>query len=116
LGFDPKETFPRLPYLQIVHPGVTHVPGWNAGKREWLGEPEREIWHGARLVVTVPPPRVIAASKLVRGNDRDLEDCLWLMAAHGVQARDILKAIRALPREPRAKATDHFDILGMVKP
>ena len=116
LGFDPLEAFPTLPYLQVVHPGIVQVPGWNAEKREWLGEPEREVWTGERLTVTVPPPRVIAASKLVRGDDRDLEDCLWLMAAHGVGAQDIMAAIRGLPRDARAKAMDNLDILKMLKP
>lgn len=116
LGFDPKEELPKLPYLQIVHPGIVQVPGWNAVKREWMGEPEREIWKGERLTVTVPPPQVIVASKLVRGDDRDFEDCLWLMAAHGVAARDVIKAIRTLPPDPREKATDNLEILGMLKP
>lgn len=116
LGFDPKEELPNIPYLQIVHPGIVHVPGWNAVKREWLGEPEREVWKGQRLTVTVPPPQILVASKLVRGDDRDLEDCLWLMAAHGVAARDVMKAIRALPPEPRNTATDNLAILGMLKP
>lgn len=115
LGFDPGDEFPKLPYLQIIHPGIVHVPGWNPEKREWLGEPEREAWIGKRLVVTVPPPRVIAASKLIRGDDRDLEDCLWLMAAHDIEARDVMQAIKALPRNPREKATDNLKILGMLK-
>ncbi len=116
LGFDPKDEFPALPYLQVVHPGIVQVPGWDAEKREWLGEPEREVWKGERLTVTVPPPRIIAASKLVRGDDRDLEDCLWLMAAHGVGAQEIMAAIKGLPRDPREKATDNLDILKMMKP
>lgn len=116
LSFDPKEEFPRLPYLQIVHPGIVQVPGWDAEKREWLGDPEREVWKGERLAVTVPPPRIIAASKLVRGDDRDLEDCLWLMAAHGVGAQDIMAAIKGLPREPRNKARNNLGFLRMMKP
>lgn len=116
LGFDPKDEFPALPYLQIVYPGIVQVPGWDAGKREWFGEAEREVWSGEKLTVTVPPPRIIAASKLVRGDDRDLEDCLWLMAAHGIGAKDIMAAIKGLPRDPREKATENLDILSIMKP
>ena len=116
LGFDPKDAFPALPYIQVIHPGIVQVPGWDAGTREWFGEPEREVWSGERLSVTVPPPRVIAASKLVRGDDRDLEDCLWLMAAHGIGAQDIAAAIKGLPRDPRARATDNLGLLSMLKP
>jgi len=83
LAFDPKEELTELAFLRVIHPGIVQVPGWNAAKREWMGEPEREIWTGDRLVVTVPPSRILVASKLVRGDDWDLEDCLWLMAAHG---------------------------------
>jgi hypothetical protein len=116
LGFDPKDKFPALPYIQVVHPGIVQVPGWDAGKREWFGEPEREVWSGEKLTVTVPPPRSIAASKLIRGDDRDLEDCLWLMAAHGIGAQDIMAAIKGLPREPREKAKVNLDILSLMKP
>lgn len=116
LGFDPKGEFPRLPYLQIIHPGVVRVPGWNPAKREWLGEPEREVWKGNNLTVTVPPPHILVASKMIRGDDRDFEDCLWLMAAHGVEAKEVLKAIRTLPREPRIRATENLDILDMMEP
>jgi hypothetical protein len=116
LGFDPKEVFPHLPYVQIVHPGVVQVPGWDAGKREWLGEPEREVWNGGRLTVTVPPPHVLVASKLIRGDDRDFEDCIWLMTAHGLDARAVLAAVKALPRDSRRKATDNLEILDMMRP
>jgi hypothetical protein len=101
--------------LQIVHPGIVQVPGWDMDKREWLGEPEREVWQGLRLTVTVPPPRILVASKLVRGDDRDLEDCLWLMSAHGVDALAVLAAVKVLPRDPRRRAVDNLDILGMMK-
>ena len=114
LGFDPKEEFPPIPYVQVVHPGIVQVPGWDGVTRAWLGEPEREVWRGEKLTVTVPPPRVIVASKLLRGNDRDLEDCLWLMAAHAVAAQDVANAIKALPRAMRDTATDNLGMLGLV--
>ncbi len=116
LTFDPKDEFPDVPYLQMVHPGIVQVPGWNAERREWFGEPERVVWQGERLTVTVPPPRAIAASKLVRGEPQDLQDCLWLMAAHGVEAQAIMEAIRALPRKEREKALDNMEILNLMKP
>lgn len=113
-GFDPKDMFPARPYLQVVHPGIVHVPGWNPAKRQWLGEAEREVWRGERLTVTVPPPQVIAASKLVRGDDRDLEDCLWLMTAHAAGVQDVMQAIAALPPDQRQKATDTLELLQMI--
>ena len=115
LSFDPKDEFPNLPYLQIVHPGIVQVPGWDPSLHEWFGEPEHEIWHGERLTVTVPPPSAIAASKLVRGDDRDLEDCLWLMTSQGMSAEAVAEAIRALPRDHRERAEDNLDILSVMR-
>ena len=115
LTFDPQDELPRLPYIQIVHAGLVQVPGWDAASRTWFGEPEREVWTGRNLTVTVPPPRALAASKLVRGDDRDLEDCLWLMAAHGIDAGEIARAIDMLPGVARRKAEDNLDILGMMQ-
>jgi hypothetical protein len=115
MGFDPRDAYPQLPYLQIIHPGIVHVPGWNERRREWLGEPARQVWQGKYLTVTTPPPRIVMASKLVRGDDRDLEDCMWLMAAHALEAAEILKALKALPRTAERAATDNLAILRMMK-
>lgn len=83
--FDPRGDEPDIPYLQIIYPGIVQVPGWDA----------------ARRTVTFPPARVITASKFVRGDGRDLEDCLWLMAAHDLDARAILDATQAMPKSAR---------------
>ena len=116
LTFDLQEDEPGVPHLQIIQPGVVYVPGWDAGRRTWFTEAERVVWQGAWLTVTVPPPHVIAASKLVRGDARDLEDCLWLMAAHDLDARAIQGAIKAMPRSARDTAEGNLDLLSFLKP
>lgn len=114
LGFDPRGEFPQAPYLQVIHPGIVQVPGYDPAKGEWFGKEETVAWQGERLTVTTPPPEALIASKLVRGEDRDFEDCLWLMAAKDVGAASILAAVRRLPGEARAKARDHLDILHIM--
>lgn len=115
LAFDPHDEFPQAPYLQVVHPGIVQVPGYDPAKGEWFGKEETVAWQGERLTVTTPPPEALIASKLVRGDDRDFEDCLWLMAAKEVDAAGILAAVRRLPGEARDKARDHLDILNIMK-
>lgn len=73
------------------------------------------MWQGAQLTVTVPPDRVIVASKMLPGDDRDFEDYLWLIAAHGLAVKEILLAIRALPDDARRLARDNFGILRMMQ-
>jgi hypothetical protein len=114
LDYDPSGEFPNTPYFQVVHPGIVQVPGYDSATGRWMGQDEEVVWRGERLVVTVPPPEVIVASKLVRGDDRDLEDCLWLMAAKGVDAVAVARAVRGLPRPARDKAEDNLDILNLL--
>jgi len=114
--FDPRDERPRVPYLQIVHPGIVQVPGWNAAKRAFLGEPEREVWRGNKLTVTVPPPHVLVASKLLRGEDRDFEDCFWLIAAHALDAAAVTAAVKALPKAQRGIAMENWEILSLMRP
>ena len=116
IAFDPTEIFPKSPYVQLVQPGIVQVPGWNRAKREWLGESERVAWQGNWLAVTVPPGHAIVASKMIRGDDRDFEDCLWLIAYQRLEAKVIRQAIRALPSAARIIAQDNFSILVMMQP
>jgi|GEM_PF-359211 hypothetical protein len=115
LDYDPRGEFPNTPYFRVVHPGIVQVPGYDPATGRWMGQDEEVVWRGERLVVTVPPPEVIVASKLVRGDDRDLEDCLWLMAARGVDAVAVARAVRGLPRPARDKAKANLDILNLLK-
>lgn len=115
LTFDPKYDFPALPYLQIVHPGIVQVPMWDPATNTWSGKPSKQLWSGKFLRVTCPPEEAIVASKLIRGNDRDLEDCLWLMTAQGLDAQAIRTAIRKLPDPQKEQASDNLELLGYLK-
>ncbi len=113
--FDPKDAFPRVPYIQIVQSGIVQVPGFNPDARTWLGAAERTVWKGRMLTVTAPPAGSIIASKLLRASARDLEDCIWLMVSHAVAAADIKRAIGALPNTVRADARDNFVLLTVMR-
>ena len=115
LAFDPKEEFPEGLYLQVVHPGIVQVPGYDPVEHRWFGQEVVVAWQGERLTVTVPPPEAIVASKLVRGDERDLEDCLWLMAARDVDAEAVLRAVRQMPRRAREDAESNLEILSLMK-
>jgi hypothetical protein len=111
LLFDPKTEDVDAPYVQIVHPGIVHVPGWDGASHTWLGEPELTLWVGTNLTVSCPPPAVLIASKLVRMSDRDIDDCVWLMAQHAVTAKMVMAAIKKLPRNVKEDASGALDML-----
>ncbi len=55
------------------------------------------------------------ASKMVRGDDRDFEDAIWLLAAHDIDAKLVSDAVKALPMPARAKARDNLEILNIFR-
>jgi hypothetical protein len=116
LSYDPREEFPRVPYLQIVHPGIVQVPGYDPEMGRWFGQEENIVWSGEKLTITIPPPEALIASKLVRGDARDLEDCLWLLTAKAPDASLIMGALHALPLRSREVAEDNLDILNLMRP
>ena len=116
LQYDPKAEFPSLPYVQIIHPGIVQVPGFDPLRRRWFKRPEQIVWRGGKLTVTCPPGEALIASKLMRGSDRDLEDCLWIIASQRLSAAAIIKAIKMLPPQARAEADANFEILNLTKP
>ena len=77
-------------YLQIIRPGIIRLPA------EF--EPEI-IGVFGNLTVLMPPPELLAASKLVRGNEVDVQDVVWWINRRRMDAAEIMAAIRGLPRE-----------------
>jgi len=69
LAFDPKTTLdPAKPYVQLVEPGPTQVGTFEPVLVEKIG----------RLEVYRPPIENLIASKLARGDARDVEDVIFL--------------------------------------
>jgi hypothetical protein len=116
LLFDPRDEDIDLPYVQVVHPGIVQVPGFDPETGLWFGDKQSELlWAGERLRLTAPPAEAIIASKMLRFEDRDITDSIWLMAARDVDAKAVIRAIRQLPPEKREDAEANFDVLKYIK-
>lgn len=115
LLYNPTEDEPNLPYVQVIHPGIVQVPGFNPETGLWLETAPEVVWEGNFLTVTAPPPAVIIASKMTRFEDRDITDSIWLMTAREVDAKSVMRAIRQLPPERREDAAANFDVLKYLR-
>jgi len=86
--FDPRgEIDPNQIYIQIIRPGVVRLP--NEFDPEVIGR-------FGHLTVLMPPPEVIAATKLVRGSEVDIEDVVWWVKQRGLDAAGIQAVIDKL--------------------
>lgn len=114
LSYNPTDEYPITPYLQVVQPGIVRVPGWNQDTRQWLGESEKIVWQGKFLKVTTPPAKIIIASKLLRGDDQDEQDCIWLMINHQVEYQEILDVLDLLPSNVRQRAVENLETITYI--
>jgi hypothetical protein len=89
LLYDPRrELDPDAIYIQIIRPGLVNLP--KDFRVEVLGE------YGA-LKVAMPEPALLSATKLVRGDPRDIEDVTWWIKERALSLADIRAAIGMLP-------------------
>jgi hypothetical protein len=105
--FDPKgELDPEAVYLQIVRPGIVSLPP--SVEAEMIGR-------FGKLAVAMPPPAVIAAAKLTRATERDIEDVAWWVRERALDLHMIEVAIDAMPRAiDRETARDNMVIVKLV--
>lgn len=105
--FDPKgEIDPEQIYLQVVRPGIVRLPG------DFVPE---VIGKFGNLTVAMPPPEYIAAAKLVRGTEVDIDDVVWWVRQRGLDATDIEQAIEKLPNErDRETAIENMTFVQLV--
>lgn len=83
IAYDPKDHEPEGAYIQIINPGIVNLPVVRDGA--WAtGDDSRLLWQGKNLTVICPPPPIIAASKLVRASEVDIDDVIYLIGAIGV--------------------------------
>lgn len=105
---------PEGVYVQIIEPGVVQLPDYERGV--WAtGERKITLWTGEKLVVEAPPPAIVAAAKLVRADERDIDDCVYLLRAKGLSMASISHAIAKL-NDPVARdaASGNITILKVV--
>jgi hypothetical protein len=105
--FDPRgEIDPDHVYLQIVRPGIVRLPG------DFVPE---LIGRFGRLTVGMPPPEYLAAAKLVRGSEIDIDDVVWWVRQRGLGATDIEHAIAKFPNErDREAALSNMSFVQLV--
>ena len=104
LSFDPKSTLdPDKPYVQLVERGPTQVGQFEPVFMERLG----------RLHLYRPPVGHLIASKLVRGDDADIEDVVFLISKYQPARAEILAVIESFSEPGRTQALGnliYFDV------
>lgn len=104
LSFDPKSTLdPDKPYVQLVERGPTQVGQFEPVFMERLG----------RLHLYRPPVGHLIASKLVRGDDADIEDVVFLISKYQPARAEILAVIESFSEPGRTQALEnliYFDV------
>jgi len=89
ISFNPMgEIDPGKIYLRIIRPGIVRLP------QDF--DPE-VIGRFGRLTVVMPPPEYIAAAKLVRGTEIDVDDVVWWVRHRDLAVSDIEQAIKQFP-------------------
>lgn len=107
LIYDPKgEVDPDAIYLQVVRPGMVSLPP--AFEHEVLGQ------YG-NLTISMPPPELIVAAKLVRASDTDIEDAVWWVRGRDLTAEQIIAAIESIPSQNnREAARDNLILIQLM--
>lgn len=107
LLFDPKGAVsPDTAYLQIVRPGIVSLPAEL--------EPET-IGVFGMLKVSMPKASVLAAAKLTRGSERDLEDVAWWVRNRALDGDEVRASISSLPRaSDREAAAENIVLVALV--
>ncbi len=107
LQFDPKSEFePDTPYLKMVEPGVAEI-----GK---FDEPE-VLEQFQALTLERPPIANLVAAKLIRAEEKDLQDIAFLIQKYRPPGEDIKNAIKSMPRQAREKAMENMVYLSTME-
>lgn len=107
LLFDPRETLlPERPYVQIITPGPSQT-----------GRFAPVLWaRMGRLHLYLPPWPNLIASKLARGDERDVEDVLFLAGKHGVKPEAVQDCASTMPEPARQQVLENLVYLQILKP
>lgn len=105
---------PEGVYIQIINPGIVQLPPFADGR--WAtGEAKVDVWRGTKLTVESPPASIVAAARLVRGDDRDIDDCVFLVRSKALSEGAIARAIEAMEdRAARDAASENMVLLAVL--
>ena len=106
LLFDPKSTLePDTPYLQLVEAGVAEIGSFAA--------PEI-LEQFQALTLERPPTANLVAAKLIRAEEKDLQDIAFLIQKYRPSHEDIQNAINSMPKAARAQARENMVYLSTM--
>lgn len=113
LAFDPTDYEPEGAYLQIISPGIVNLP--SVQDDVWAtGEKSRVLWEGHHITVVSPPPAILAAAKLVRATDVDLDDVIYLIGTTGASKKQIELALAKFPDPDRQVARENLGLIEVM--
>ena len=107
LLFDPQDLLePDQPYVQVLSPGPSQT-----------GDFTGRLWgRMGRLEIYLPPWENLIASKLVRGDPKDVEDVLFLVGKHSVDIASVRRCVESLPLAAREQALENLVYLDIFQP
>ncbi len=106
LLFDPKFTLePGAPYIQLLEPGVAEI-----GEFE---QPEI-LEQFQALTLERPPIANLVAAKLIRAEEKDLQDIVFLVHKYRPPEEDIKQAISSMPKGARERASENMVYLSTM--
>lgn len=93
-------------YIQVIRPGIVRLP---------VDFTPEVIGKFGNLTISMPPPEYLAAAKLVRGSEVDIDDVVWWIRKRGLDAANIERAIEKLPSErDREAAAGNMTFVHLV--
>lgn len=107
MSFDPKTRLdPDKPYIQLVEAGPTQVGDFMPVLMERLG----------RLELYRPPIEHLIASKLARGDARDVEDVIFLAGKYRPDLARVRSIIKSFADPGRSQAIENLVYLELAEP
>ena len=105
VAFDPKGHETAGAYLQIVGKGIVDIGNYESGQK---------LFRTGNLTVCAPPVENIAASKLLRASEKDLEDIVFLLAATATPIDAVSRAIDTLDEKHRESARENLALVEFL--
>jgi hypothetical protein len=107
LLFDPRDQLdPDRPYVQIITPGPSQTASFTPVLWAKMG----------RLHIYLPPWPNLIASKLARGDERDVEDVLFLAGRHRVTDEQVRACAEQMPEPAREQVLENLVYLQILQP
>ena len=107
LLFNPTDEVIDKPYLQLVDPGIVQTGKFKSTEK---------IARFGGLTISRPPIENVIASKLVRGDKKDIEDISHLIGHFLVDNAKVTRAVNSMPQPQKNKASANLVILDVLNP